>query len=157
MIRILALDAGRTTGVAVVDVSGASPTVVIVRHATAPKGCTLAQEQKWLGMLTSSLIHEFGVDAVAYERAVFMRQPRSAEVLFRLYGEIEKACEEYGVLWIGVAASTAKKALTGRGDADKGKVFTAARELYPVETQDEADALSVGLAAAAMGLEEVEP
>ena len=96
---------------------------------------------------------DFGLskpDWVAYEGAGFAIKSRAQAAMHHgLAAILNKVCFQHGVTLLEVPVATAKKALTGRGNAKKDDMLAVARRCYPhldIAAHDQADALGVGLA-----------
>lgn len=101
--------------------------------------------------LMGGLIAEHTPSTIAYEHVVYHAGGSASA---HGWGAVEMAVLEVctlqapstPVLRIGV--SQGKRALAGNGGADKARMLAAAQDLYPGEwSEDEADALGIGLAA----------
>lgn len=101
--------------------------------------------------LIGGLLAEHAPAVLAYEQCVYHAGGSASA---HGWGAVEMAVLEVctfqapsmPVLRVGVAQG--KRALTGNGGADKARMLAAAKELHPGEwSEDEADALGVGLAA----------
>ena len=105
-------------------------------------------EQLCLWQTELGAIFYSDVDWVAFEDARAVSKQHGM-ILFGMTGMLHALCWTAGVPILGFAQSTVKKALTGSGKADKADMVAAARERWPhlnVQTDDQADALGVGLA-----------
>ena len=86
---------------------------------------------------------------VAYERA-FGARGHGILLQHALIGEINRLAAIHRCGVHPISATTAKKALTGHGGADKHAMLAAARAQYPnhiIKDHNAADAIAVGLAA----------
>ena len=85
---------------------------------------------------------------VAYEHASVANY-RHAQIQLAMVGMLHLFAHKHDVTLLGIYPATAKKVLTGSGKAKKPAMLAAARALHPelnIFTDDEADALAVGLA-----------
>ena len=106
-----------------------------------------------------ALIDEYlcGSDVIAFEGPALHAKPLALIAQQRMVGCLFAAIERVGVgvQVLDIPPTTAKKALTGSGRADKARMIARARSFMPDAdyTEHEADALGVGLAAlATLGL-----
>jgi Holliday junction resolvasome RuvABC endonuclease subunit len=110
------------------------------------------------GALVASFRHRLataipptGVDWVAVED-VRPVSKHHMEQHFGMLGALAEICYRRSVPLLRATSGEVKKILTGKGNADKEAMVTAARDLYPdlnVRNHDEADALAVGMVAVA--------
>lgn len=110
-----------------------------------PAGFLGEQLFQWDVWIMDRLI---GLDWVAFEDARAVSKQHGM-ILFGMTGMLHRWCWEYGIPVLGFAQTTVKKALTGYGASKKADMLRAAQERWPdlgVETDDQADALGVGLA-----------
>lgn len=90
------------------------------------------------------------VDLVAYEEVRRHLGVDAAHIYGGLIAQLAAHCEEAGKPYLGIPVGTAKKAATGKGNADKGAMVEAAREFTgraDLDDDNEADAIFVALAA----------
>lgn len=101
---------------------------------------------------------EFCPEQVACEGAAHHAQPLALLAQAEVRGVLRLACRRVGLVLLDVPPATAKKALTGRGNADKAQMEEHAR-CYLVGAFDEhaADAVGVGLGAQALLRGDVQP
>lgn len=87
-------------------------------------------------------------DWIAYERRMVMGGGgRHLEIHYAMVGALHARAYALQIPIFDVAVSSAKKALSGSGRADKAQMLAAARERHPhlnVANHDEADAVAVG-------------
>lgn len=110
-----------------------------------PKGYLGQQLSRWDAAVQGRVL---GLHWVAFEDARAVSKQHGM-ILFGMTGILHKWCWELGVPILGFPQTTVKKALTGYGASKKDDMVRAARERWPhlnVETDDQADALGVGLA-----------
>lgn len=110
-----------------------------------PAGFLGEQLSKWDIAIQGRVI---GVNWVAFEDARAVSKQHGM-ILFGMTGILHKWCWDLGVPILGFPQTTVKKALTGYGASKKEDMVRCARERWPrlgVETDDQADALGVGLA-----------
>jgi Holliday junction resolvasome RuvABC endonuclease subunit len=91
------------------------------------------------------------LELVAVEQA-HHRGGAATEYAIGIVTHVQSWCAEVGVEHLTINTSVVKKAATGRGNADKAAMVAAARAWWPgwePETDDEADARFIAVAAAA--------
>ena len=93
-----------------------------------------------------------GMDWVAYEQRMTggpRMGLRHLELHYGMVGILHMRAYHLQIPIVSVPISTAKKALSGKGNADKDEMLEAARArvAWKVGTHDEADAIAVGLVA----------
>lgn len=85
-----------------------------------------------------------GIYLVFYELARFHRGVQAAHVHGGYKMKLIEVCEDMGVHVKHVEVGQVKKSATGKGNASKDMMVAAARAAgYPVETDDEADAIFI--------------
>ncbi len=149
VIRILGVDPGaRATGWAVIDRAGARLSFVgagVVRAgAKMTKAQRLAAIQKALG----DIIETHGPREAAVEETFVNASPRDALTLGEARGVALAAPAAAGLPVAEYAANTVKKAVVGKGHADKAQVQMMVRVLIPASgalAADAADALAVAI------------
>lgn len=110
-----------------------------------PAGFLGEQLAKWDLAVQDKVI---GLHWVAFEDARAVSKQHGM-ILFGMTGILHKWCWNMGIPILGFAQTTVKKALTGYGKATKDDMVRVAQERWPelnVRTDDQADALGVGLA-----------
>lgn len=84
---------------------------------------------------------------VAYEEVRHHAGTEAAHIYGALVGHLQRVCEQRKPPrpYVGVPVKTIKHAATGKGNADKPAMVSAARERWEVEVEDdnEADALFI--------------
>ena len=137
----LALDLGTHTGWAA-ERDGQIESgvhVLDVKRGESP-GMRYLRLDAWLTELTGLL---GGVRLVAYEQA-HHRGGAATEVGVGLMTRVQAWCALHGVEHVGVHTATIKKAMTGKGNANKAAMQAAARLRWPqVRNDNEADALAL--------------
>ena len=143
-VRGLSFDISRkSTGIAYWEGGNA----VKVSAIKLPEGSLGMQLHLWDAAL-KELLHNYRPDYIAYEDARAVSKQHGM-ILFGMTGILLKYAHERNVHAVGFAQTTVKKALTGYGAAKKPQMLAAAQERWPelgVTSDDEADALGVGLA-----------
>jgi len=86
-------------------------------------------------------------DVIGYEMAHF-RGGAATEICVGLQSRVQEAAAEVSTPYKGLTTSQVKVALTGKGRASKEAMIAAAEAFigHPVASDDEADAIAVGLA-----------
>lgn len=90
-------------------------------------------------------------EAVFVERAYVARDPQAAIALGEARGVVAVAAGQVGARFVDLAPSTAKKAVTGRGDADKETVRRMVERILDTEILgrlDSSDAAALAVAGA---------
>lgn len=149
VIRILGVDPGaRATGWAVIDRRGARLTFVaagVVRAgAKSTKPARLARIQQAL----AQIIDDHRPIEAAVEETFVNTSPRDALTLGEARGVALAAPAVAGMPVAEYAANTVKKAVVGKGHADKAQVQMMVRVLIPASGElasDAADALAVAI------------
>jgi crossover junction endodeoxyribonuclease RuvC len=147
------------TGLAILDVGG----IGVARWYRGDEGETDGERMSRLSMRV--LCKAFAMTEVGKNRVLFAIEDnhftggRSAQTALKqreLIGVLKAEAWRYGFQVVSVAASSAKKAMTGSGNADKDAVRAAAREVdgYPIGLPKYADeAVSDAVAVAMAGIE----
>lgn len=145
--RVLGIDPGTRCGFAVVDVTD---TARIVTSGTWDLGRGVRRWSLLRGHLQQA-IEEHAPDLVAFERVHRHLGTDAAHVYGAIVAFVEYVADEHNRPIAEVKVGTVKQRATGRGNAGKDDVQTAAAQLLPdrrVPSPDEADAIFVALAAA---------
>lgn len=119
---------------------------VKVETIALPKGFLGEQLAEWEQHVERMFLPDY--TWVAYEDARAVSKQHGM-ILFGMTGMVLAECWKRGIPALGFAQTTVKKALTGSGKSDKSQMLEAARIRWPhlgIKTDDEADALGVGLA-----------
>ncbi len=138
----------RGTGLAVVDLSGASPILLasatLRMPASRPTHDCLAQIHA--EVLAMGRAHRVG--AVALESTVYVQNLRTVAILGASRGAALAAAGALEVAVAEYAPSRIKQAVTGNGRADKSQVARMTRTLLGLDGElahDEADAAAIAL------------
>lgn len=113
-------------------------------------GAVLAAFRHRLGTAISP--NPDGLDWVAFEDVRPVNKHHS-ELHFGMSGMLAEVCFRRGVPLLRATSSAVKKAVTGKGRAEKDAMLASARKMFPtlnVRNHDEADAVGVGLVAIGM-------
>lgn len=90
-------------------------------------------------------------EVVAVEDGYMKVMSKAMLMMAEARGVVKAFAASCGAKILSIAPSTAKKAMTGSGKADKGYVMSLACQRFGVNecsiTEDEADALAIGVAA----------
>jgi crossover junction endodeoxyribonuclease RuvC len=142
--RLLALDASSTAIGYCLLVDGrlvASGTVLLPKRVAIGARCAAAQAA------FDRLWQQHGPTRIAIEGPAFHVQPMALIAQQRVAGVLLLAAWKHGLSVAEVAPSAAKKALTGKGNADKGMMRGAAAIWGVIGDEHAADALGVALGA----------
>jgi len=140
--RILALDLGTKTGWAT-DSGGefVAGTESFSRHRNESFGMRYLRFRKWL----LEMLDLNTPDLVIYERILpHHRGAQAAEVAHKFEVLVNVVCEERGVEYASETPGAIKKRATGKGNAPKKAVMTAARKQWPhirIQDDNQADAM----------------
>lgn len=147
--RVLGIDPGTSLGWAIV-IDGELDKAGHYNYANAAS--LHGDAGRWTGI--RSLLDELsvGLEVVAIEHQVWHTGVRAAQLYGGARATIELWAFEQGLPFVPIAVATAKRALTGRGDASKQSMKAALRRKYgaddPTDAGDMADAVGIALAAA---------
>jgi len=149
VIRIMGVDPGSgATGWGVIEAAGSRLSFlaagVIRPNRTAARAERLAAIHENL----TALIADWGPEEAAVEETFVNASPRDALVLGEARGVALLAPALAGVLVAEYAANTIKKAVVGKGHAEKRQVAAMVRVLLPTsgdQAADAADALAVAI------------
>jgi len=125
--RVLAIDPGTVhMGVAVLEAEALiHHAVESVKNRRSPHEILSACRRVVL-----RLLRDFRPATIACERTFFANN-RNAALLNVLSDEICEIARQQRILFVGLAPSTVKRAVTGDGSADKGAVATAVAARFP--------------------------
>lgn len=148
-VRVLGVDpALRATGLGVVEMTGSSLRAleygVVVNPPPRSHSASLLELQRAI----DAYLVRTAPDAVAIESPFFCRNARTVIALGEARGVILAACAARGVPVHEYAPREVKRALTGRGAAEKDQVarmVTAILGLASTPDEDAADALAVAI------------
>lgn len=152
-VRILAFDLSiACPGVAVVEIKGGKASVVAVSHvktdAKLPYAIRGKTIESWAHLFIGAHLKK-GFDVVLREKYAgkFGHHP-----IFSAWAAVDRALEDFGLgdTEKPIAQQSVKKAVVGRGKAEKEEVAEAVRRItgYADEfaTSDESDAIAIALA-----------
>ena len=149
VIRILGVDPGaRATGWAVIDAAGARLSFVGAGVVRPRAGLARPARLAVIHAALNDLIDEHRPQAAAVEATFVNASPRDALVLGEARGVALATPAAAGLDVAEYAANTVKKAVVGRGHADKTQVQAMVRVLMPLsgaQPADAADALAVAI------------
>jgi crossover junction endodeoxyribonuclease RuvC len=147
-IRILGIDPGSAaTGWGVVDIDGARLSFVAA-GVVRPKGLSGAPRLAAIFEALRGLIEFHGPDESAVEETFVNASPRDALTLGEARGIALLAPALSGIEVAEYATNAVKKAVVGRGHAEKAQVQAMVKALLPAsgaQPQDAADALAVAI------------
>ncbi|MGF1543052.1 MAG: crossover junction endodeoxyribonuclease RuvC [Parvularculaceae bacterium] len=148
-IRILGRDPGsRATGWAVIAAAGARLSFVAAGVIRPARGLEKPQRLAAIATGLAETIASHGPDEAAVEETFVNSNPRDALTLGEARGLALAAPAGVGLAVAEYAANTVKKAVVGRGHADKRQVAAMVRVLIPAAgplAADAADALAVAI------------
>lgn len=151
MSRILGIDPGsRVAGYSVLEYSPAL-SYLDCGVFRLPRGESLNRRIELLIADVSEVCDEFGPDAMAIERAYLGDHASAVIVLSEIRGALKGFALARDLAILEYAATTAKRAATGRGKATKPEVCRAVMHRFRLRSQpplDASDALAVGLCGA---------
>lgn len=155
MIRILAFDISASPGVAVLEIKRSKPRLLYVDSVKTDTKFTDAQRYAYVEAFAVKAIHEYGpFDAVVREKYTgSSRSKRAKQLVYGAWAAIDMALGKYGYAIDEkdgeIVASAIKKAVAGKGNADKDEVADGVRRIFgediSFKTDDESDAVAVGL------------
>lgn len=140
--NLLAIDIGTTTGFAIL-----SDKVIVSgfvsfkpgRHESS--GARYLRFRRWLN---DQYVTLGKIDEVVYEEVRRHLGTDAAHIYGGLLGQLTAWCEDVGIPYSGVPVGTIKKYATGKGNADKKAMISAAQSWgYQVEDDNQADALAL--------------
>jgi crossover junction endodeoxyribonuclease RuvC len=156
MTRILAFDTSMSRpGAAVITIAKGKPTVSALSHITtdSKQGHGLRAEivESWATLFIAEHIGKNGFDVVIREDFQG-RSSRQNHPVFSAWGAVDKALNKFGIKFTtpAISQSAVKKAVVGKGVAEKEDVEATVRRLtgYVGEfaVDDESDAAAIALA-----------
>ncbi len=149
VIRILGIDPGSAaTGWGVVDVEGPRLAFVAAGVIRPPRAGARAQKLAFIVEALGALVAAHRPDEAAVEETFVNANPRDALVLGEARGAALIAAAAAGLDVAEYATNAVKKAVVGRGHAEKRQVQAMARVLLPASGEqpaDAADALAVAI------------
>jgi crossover junction endodeoxyribonuclease RuvC len=149
VIRILGVDPGSgATGWGVIEAAGARLSFLAAGVIRPKRAAARAERLAAIHEKLAGLIAEWGPKEAAVEETFVNASPRDALVLGEARGVALLAPALAGVAVAEYAANTIKKAVVGRGHAEKHQVAAMVRVLLPTsgdQAADAADALAVAI------------
>lgn len=149
VIRIFGIDPGSAaTGWGVVDCAGPRLGFVAAGVIRPPRGAGRAAKLAHIFSALRDLIDAHAADEAAVEETFVNASPRDALVLGEARGVALLAPAAAGLEVAEYATNSIKKAVVGRGHADKAQVQAMVRVLLPAsgaQPADAADALAVAI------------
>lgn len=154
-LTILALDCS-STAIGVILMRDTRVQLQVTWHLSGAIGarCLTARE-----MVRNQLTIIGDVDLVVIESPVLRRFKRNGKRIdtaqaciqqSRVQGSVLGAVAEAGMLWLEITPAVAKQVVTGKGNASKADVFQAASLHFFPQSEHEADAYALALAASRM-------
>src|SRR5690606_18023686 len=154
MTRILAFDISASPGVAVIEIKRGKPKLLYVDSVKTDTKFNDAQRYSYIEAFAVKAIHEYGpFDVVCREKYTgTSRSKRAKQLVYGAWAAIDIALGKYGYVIDEkdeIVASAIKKAVAGKGGADKEEVADGVRRILSEDisfkTDDESDAVAVGL------------
>ena len=160
MTRILAFDISASPGVAVIEIKHSrdkrnKPKLLYVDSVKTDTKFSDAQRYNYIEAFAVKAIHEYGpFDVVCREKYTgTSRSKRAKQLVYGAWAAIDIALGKYGYVIDEatgeIVASAIKKAVAGKGNADKDEVADGVRRILSEDitfkTDDESDAVAVAL------------
>jgi len=129
--KILGIDPGQLCGWSIRDENGHHISGVWNLKPTPRRawGVCMVELSSWL----QKFIERAMPDIVVYEEVRGHKGTDAAHAYGRIVGQIEATCEVAGVPCTGIGVGTVKKYATGKGNANKEAMWSAAKERWPGE------------------------
>jgi len=152
--RILAFDISASPGVAVIEIKKNKPRLLYVDSVKTDTKFSDSQRYNYIEAFAVKAIHEYGpFDTVCREKYTgSSRSKRAKQLVYGAWAAIDIALGKYGYAIDEkdeLVASAIKKAVAGKGGADKEEVADGVRKILgndiEFKTDDESDAVAVGL------------
>lgn len=148
-IRIFGIDPGSSaTGWGVIDCMGARLSFIAAGVIRAKRGLSRAERLAFIHAGLSEALSKYEPHEAAVEETFVNASPRDALVLGEARGVALLTPASAGLTVAEYAANKVKKAVVGRGHADKVQVQSMIRVLLPASGEqpaDAADALAVAI------------
>ena len=154
MTRILAFDISASPGVAVIEIKRGKPKLLYVDSVKTDTKNTDANRYNYIEAFAVKAIHEYGpFDAVVREKYTgSSRSKRAKQLVYGAWAAIDMALGKYGYVIDEkdeIVASAIKKAVAGKGGADKEEVADGVRRIFGIDfefkSDDASDAVAVAL------------
>lgn len=146
--RVLGIDPGsQITGIGIVDVDGNATRYVFAESLTLPRGALQNRLRKIYQRL-EQLIAQYTPDVMALEKVFLAKNPQAALTLGHARGAAMLAGVNADLQIEEYSATEIKKAIVGRGRADKAQVAHMVRVLLNLRQTpptDAADALACAI------------
>jgi len=146
---IIGIDPGsQTTGYGLIRVEGKSSRVVALGCLTARTGASLSQRLRLIYQGLCGVLEQYHPQEAAVEATFYGRNVKSALVMGQARGVCLLALEQYGCRLFEYSPLEIKKAVVGRGSADKRQVAFMVRAILGLRAQpppDAADALAAAV------------
>lgn len=153
-LRVLAIDPGYDRlGIAVVEGSPSSPTLLMSDCVVPPKG-TRTDRLSAIGRALDAALKTYRPDVVGLETLYFGINKKTALGVAEARGIVLRAAGDAGLPLVECSPSQVKLAVTGYGRSDKKAVAAMIPRLLALPKKkrfdDELDAIAVGIAALAV-------
>src|SRR5690606_13764555 len=154
MTRILEFDISASPGVAVIEIKRGKLKLLYVDSVKTDTKNTDARRYNYIEAFAVKAIHEYGpFDVVCREKYTgSSRSKRAKQLVYGAWAAIDIALGKYGYVIDEkdeIVASSLKKAVAGKGGADKEEVADGVRKILgkdiEFKTDDESDAVAVAL------------
>lgn len=152
-LRILAIDTSLSSpGIAVVAVKSGKAQVIAVSHVKTDSSDSYAIRTKHIESWAHLFIRGHTPYDVIVREGFTSKMPTTQYAIFSAWNAIDRALADFGlaVTEKPIAQSAVKKAVVGKGKAEKSEVEAAVRRItgYDGEfaTSDESDAVAIALA-----------
>jgi len=142
-------------GVAILEVKKGKASVIAVSHvktnSSRSHGLRAEIIESWLTLFLAKYTGAKGFDHITRED-FSGRTSKQNHPVFSAWGSCDRALSKFGleVTSPAISPSAVKKAVTGSGKAEKNEVEEAVRKITgytgPFATDDESDAVAIGLA-----------
>ncbi|MBS4195363.1 crossover junction endodeoxyribonuclease RuvC [Lederbergia citri] len=152
--KILALDISASPGVAVIEIKRNRPKLLYVDSVKTDTKFSDSQRYSYIEAFAIKAIHEYGpFDAVVREKYTgTSRSKRAKQLVYGAWAAIDMALGKYGYSIDEkdeIVASAIKKAVSGKGTADKEEVADGVRRILgediEFKSDDASDAVAVAL------------
>lgn len=146
---IMGIDPGsQTTGYGLIQVDGRTSRVIALGCLTARTGASLSQRLRLIYEGLCGVLEQYRPQEAAVEATFYGRNVKSALVMGQARGVCLLALEQHGCRLFEYSPLEIKKAVVGRGAADKRQVSFMVRAILGLRAQpplDAADALAAAI------------
>lgn len=152
--RVLAFDISASPGVAVLEVKGDSPSLVIADSIKTSTDNSDSERFAYVEAFAVKAIHEHGpFNLTIREHFIKGGSKRATQLVFGSWSMIDSALGKYGYAIDGeITPTEVKRIVGGKGTATKDEVEAGVRRLlglsedYKFKSNDASDACAIGLA-----------